>query len=92
MNAHDATEAAYRNGYAAGQVDAKKSGHWEYFIGVDEKHGFCSIVECSNCEQRLSLILGGQTILLGELDEEKLSKEFNYCPHCGAKMEEIKEE
>lgn len=48
MKAHEATEAAYKNGYAKGYEDGKrdavKRGRWEWFD--DEE---CGMHRCSVC-------------------------------------------
>lgn len=48
MNPHDATETAYRNGYAAGMADARKNGHWIYSV---QSRGYdCHVTaKCSEC-------------------------------------------
>lgn len=51
MRTYEATEQAYKNGYADGQRDARKHGRW---IEVREKnYGYRIGVKCSECGRRV---------------------------------------
>jgi len=80
MYVHDATEEAYKNGYAKGYDDGKrdavKHGHWikqedyiDQFCGEDDRSAKIDIFVCSVC---------------GAIEIDK----YEYC-HCGAKMDEV---
>ena len=75
MKTHDATEAAYKNGYAKGFEDGKKEavkrGRWEH-LGGDE---WCC-TECGN-------------VITTEGSWEKPTKK--YCNECGADMRGVED-
>lgn len=77
MKVHEATEAAYKNGYAKGYEDGKrdavKHGQWiplEY-DGYADGNPVWDLWECSECQEEHSG------------DEDTLTP---YCPNCGADM------
>ena len=71
------TEAAYKNGYEDGKRDAVKHGRWLYDSGSGKY--FCSACD----EDALSF---KKDVLYGcDLYDVCLT---DYCPHCGAKMDE----
>jgi hypothetical protein len=77
MNIYDATENAYRNGYAKGREDALsadvvevKHARWENVGDFEEDLCF----RCTNCKEEFSC----------EVDFRSYVK---YCPECGAKMD-----
>ena len=67
----DATEAAYKNGYAKGYEDGKRHGQWIMRLDKDD----CEYIECSLC---------GEQFYDG--DNDTFDHPYNYCPNCGAKM------
>lgn len=72
MNIHDATETAYRNGYEQGKKDAVKHGKWKQRLEYYED----IIYRCSVCHEDFETT-----------EETPLQNMWNYCPHCGAKMD-----
>ena len=60
----------------ASTIDAERHGHW---IGIDDEP--CEVFECDKC--------GYITEDIGCADNKP--NNFNYCPRCGALMEEIEE-
>lgn len=69
----------------------QKTGHWietaeEYYKAINEEGGgvnentpyFTDDIACSECLAKFSMI-----------DNE--TERFEYCPHCGAKMQEVEE-
>lgn len=70
----------------APRVDPVKHGHWTSSQGLAE----VGEVQCSNCK---TIYYGGDLYLVGETDENGIGQALmpNYCPHCGAKMDEVEE-
>ena len=62
---------------ASPTVDAERHGHW---IGIDDEP--CEVFECDKC--------GYITEDIGCADQKP--NNFNYCPNCGARMDETGEE
>ena len=71
----------------APRVDPVKHGHWTSSQGLAE----VGEVQCSNCK---TIYYGGDLYLVGETDENGIGQALmpNYCPHCGAKMDEVEDE
>lgn len=63
----------YEKGYADGRADATRHGHWIKDRLVSTSGGTYGVYRCSKCEWY------GQDI----------GYSFNYCPHCGAIMDEV---
>ena len=83
MNEHDIAEQAYKNGYEKGKQDAVKHGRWICYES-DETYGCHDSKEwykCSEC---------GKAAYGRCYEDEWYSCPIlsEYCPHCGAKMEE----
>lgn len=77
MNEYEATERAYKNGYADGQKDARKKGVWLNWQGGPVwPNEFYRWWCCSECKHQM------------EFDEAVTKDEFpsNFCPNCGADM------
>ena len=61
-------------------VQPIKHAHWideELELGED----FISLYKCSNCGEEFQL-----------MDGTPNDNDYDYCPHCGAKMDEVKDE
>lgn len=56
-------------------VDTERHAHWEQHFYFDEENG---VFQCSNCKEEFVLISGSPK-----------ENEYNYCPHCGCKMDEV---
>lgn len=68
----------YEKGFADGRADATKHGRW--IENIEEVQGLRWIVNrCSCCNSARPM----------RLVDEPL--EFNYCPNCGARMDEVEE-
>lgn len=84
----------YAKGYADGRNDAITHAHWEWHYDIDQdrdyKEPFSSENKsgwrCSHCNGRLEDMVGGKW------DEIEEPPELEYCPGCGAKMDEKGEE
>ena len=67
-------------------VDAEpvKHGHWKSSQGLAET----GEVQCSNCK---TIYYADDLYNVGETDENGIGQALmpNYCPHCGAKMDEV---
>lgn len=59
-------------------VDTVRHAHWEQPSYFDEENG---VFRCSNCKEEFVLISGSPK-----------ENEYEYCPHCGCKMDEKTEE
>lgn len=57
MNMHDATEQAYKKGYADGKRDAVKHGRWEE-AEDDNELPWYTVYECSACGRRGAMWMG----------------------------------
>lgn len=55
-------------------VDTERHAHWEQPSYFDEEN---NVFQCSNCKEEFVLISGSPK-----------ENEYNYCPHCGCKMNE----
>jgi hypothetical protein len=55
-------------------VDTERHAHWEQPSCYDEENG---VFQCSNCKEEFVLICGSPK-----------ENEYEYCPHCGCKMDE----
>lgn len=66
--------------------DPVKHGQWTSSQGLAE----VGEVQCSNCK---TIYYCGDLYLVGETDENGIGQALmpNYCPHCGAKMDEVEE-
>lgn len=56
-------------------VDIVRHAHWEQPSYFDEENG---VFRCSNCKEEFVLISGSPK-----------ENGYEYCPHCGAKMDEV---
>ena len=72
MNVYDASEQAYKRGYEAGQMDARKKGHWISLIQYSNSK--CGAL-CSNCATEH---------YANSLTSFRAFKRF--CSYCGADM------
>ena len=79
MKEYEATELAYKNGYAKGyedgKMDARKKGVWianqvEVFSPLTEEPYLLDVLQCSVCGEYFDV-----------------SEARNFCPNCGAKMD-----
>lgn len=57
------------------KVDTERHAHWEQPSYFDEEN---NVFQCSNCKEEFVLISGSPK-----------ENEYEYCPHCGCKMEEV---
>lgn len=55
--------------------DTEQHAHWEQPSYFDEENG---VFQCSNCKEKFVLISGSPK-----------ENKYNYCPTCGAKMDEV---
>lgn len=79
MNIHDATEKAYRNGYAKGREDALAADVVEVRHGewIEKDDGWGGVLyTCSACRCDWTTI-----------DGTPFENNMRYCPECGAKMD-----
>lgn len=53
----------------------ERHAHWEQPSYFDEENG---VFQCSNCKEEFMLISGSPK-----------ENEYEYCPHCGCKMDEV---
>ena len=79
-------EIAYHNGLAQRQLEildivseqptakAERHAHWEQPSYFDEENG---VFQCSNCKEEFVLVSGSPK-----------ENGYEYCPHCGCKMDE----
>ena len=58
-------------------TNTERHAHWEQPSYFDEENG---VFQCSNCKEEFVLISGSPK-----------ENEYEYCPHCGCKMDEVKE-
>lgn len=58
-------------------VDTERHAHWEQSSCFDEENG---VFQCSKCKEEFVLINGTPK-----------ENGYEYCPHCGCKMDEVKE-
>lgn len=58
-------------------VDMQRHAHWEQPSYFDEENG---VFQCSNCKEEFVLISGSP---------KENEYEYEYCPHCGCKMDEV---
>lgn len=56
-------------------VETVKHAHWKQPSYFDEENG---VFQCSNCKEEFVLISGSPK-----------ENEYEYCPHCGCKMDEV---
>ena len=56
-------------------VETVKHAHWKQPSYFDEENG---VFKCSNCKEEFVLISGSPK-----------ENEYEYCPHCGCKMDEV---
>lgn len=66
----------YEKGYEDGKRDAVKQGRWD--ILEDDYMGL-TLIKCSLCHEEWCFEVEPEDIQLAN---------YNYCPHCGAKMDE----
>ena len=69
---------AYQEGYEQGKKDAERNGRW-----INDNH----LIKCSICRGPIPInkvVIGGKVMW-----ENNCS--VNYCPNCGAKMDEVEE-
>ena len=59
-------------------VDTERHAHWEQPSYFDEDN---NVFQCSNCKEEFALISGSPK-----------ENGYEYCPHCGCKMDEVKNE
>lgn len=56
-------------------TNTERHAHWEQPSYLDEDNG---VFQCSNCKEKFVLISGNPK-----------ENEYEYCPHCGCKMDEV---
>ena len=59
-------------------VDTERHAHWEQPSYFNEENG---VYRCSNCKEEFVLI-----------DGNPKENGYEYCPHCGCKMDEVEDE
>ena len=59
------------------KADTEQHAHWEQPSYFDEDN---NVYQCSNCKEEFVLISGSPK-----------DNGYEYCPHCGCKMDEVKE-
>lgn len=85
----DETDGEIHKGFSSGNLDvisyflkeifinnnAERHAHWEQPSYFYEENG---VFQCSNCKEEFVLISGSPK-----------ENEYEYCPHCGCKMDEV---
>lgn len=74
MDIHDATEQAYKNGYAKGYEDGKASVEVKHGRWIEHYAYECWHYDCPFCDD-------------GYATKERDNTPPNYCQNCGAKMD-----
>ena len=74
MKTHDATEQAYKNGYADGKRDAVKHGEWVSLTECANAGVYCSVCNKKVYKEDYAWC------------NRKNKLRSNYCPNCGADM------
>ncbi len=80
MDIYTATEEAYKKGYAEGYEDGKRDsvvhGHWSSLTDCSNAGVYCSVCHKKVWKEDYAWC------------NRKNKLRSNYCPNCGAKMEE----